>query len=390
MKRSIRSLCLVPIAMLIFNSGLIAQSVELVPVVSKSVSRTIELPGEIQPFMNVSLHSRVAGFVEKVLVDRGSVVKQGELLVELSAPEMSAQIAEAESKVRIAESDRLQAESKLASMTSALTSLQATLTSAQATYDRLKTASQTAGAISGNELEVALRQVDAQRAGIEAQQGNIQAQRAGIEAIRNGKTATEAVLRAIREMESYLHVTAPFDGVVTERLVHPGALVGPNSNATLLVIQQVSTLRLIVAVPEENVGGIAPGAKVAFHVPAYASRTFSGTITRLSRALDPKTRTMPVELDVVNKDQSLAPGMYPTVTWPVQNAAQTLYVPKASVVTTTERTFVVREKNGKAEWVDVRKGPVEGDLIQVVGALQAGDRIVKKATDEMRPGIPLK
>jgi len=98
---------------------------------------------------------------------------------------------------------------------------------------------------------------------------------------------------------------------------------------------------------------------------------------------------MAVELDVANRDQALAPGMYPTVTWPVQNSQPALYVPKTSVVTTTERTFVVREKNGKAEWVDVRKGPAEGDLIQVTGGLHAGDRIVKRATDEMREGMTL-
>src|SRR6185295_4439080 len=158
-------------------------------------------------------------------------------------------------------------------------------------------------------------------------------------------------LRAVKEMEGYLRVTAPFDGIVTDRLMHPGALVGPNANVALMVIQQVSTLRLVVAVPEEDVAGIVPGAKVPFRVPAFAGRTFTGTIARLSRVLDPKTRSMAVELDVVNKDQSLAPGMYATVTWPVQNSQQALYVPKTSVVTTTERTFVVREKNGKAEWV---------------------------------------
>src|SRR6266576_2793068 len=144
------------------------QSPELATVVSKPVSRTVTLPGEIQPFLNVALHSRVAGYVDRILVDRGSAVKEGELLVQLSAPEMKAQIAEAESKVQVAEGDRLQAEAKLASMSSTLTSLEATLASTQATYDRLKAASQTPGAISGNELDIALRSVEAQRASVEA------------------------------------------------------------------------------------------------------------------------------------------------------------------------------------------------------------------------------
>jgi RND family efflux transporter MFP subunit len=389
MKSAMSSLFIALTWVLFLEASLTAQTIELVPVVSKGVSRTIDLPGEFQPFLNVTLHSRVAGFVEKVLVDRGSLVKTGDVLIELSAPEMSAQIAEAESKVQIAESERLQAEARLTSMQSSLASLEATQASSQATYDRLKTASQTAGAVSGNEVDVALRLVESQRAGIEAQRGSIQAQRASIEALRSGKAAAEASLRAVQDMKAYLRVTAPFDGVVTDRLVHPGALVGPSSNVALMVIQQVSTLRLIVAVPEENVGSIAAGAKVAFRVPAYPNRMFSGTIARQSRVLDPKTRSMAVELDVANRDQALAPGMYPTVTWPVQNSQPALYVPKTSVVTTTERTFAVREKNGKAEWVDVRKGPAEGDLIQVIGGLHPGDRIVKRATDEMREGMAL-
>jgi RND family efflux transporter MFP subunit len=190
-------------------------------------------------------------------------------------------------------------------------------------------------------------------------------------------------------MEAYLKITAPFNGVVTDRLIHPGALVGPGANSPLLVIQEVAKLRLVVAVPEENVGGIVNGANVSFRVPAYLGRTFNGRVTRISRVLDPKTRTMPVELDVANANQLLAPGMYPTVSWPVRSSQPVVYVPRTSVVTTTERTFVVRERGGRAEWVDVRKGPIEGDLMQVTGSLQAGDRVVRRATDEMREGMAL-
>src|SRR5213594_471608 len=366
------------------------QAPEMVAVVSKPVSRTINLPGEIQPFLNVALRARVPGYVDRVLVDRGSAVKEGDLLIELSAPEMKAQIAEAESKVQVAEGDRQQAEAKLASLESTLASLEATLASAQATYDRLKVASQTPGAISGNELDIALRSVEAQRAGVEAQRGSIKAQRASIEAIKNGKVATEATLRAVKEMEGYLRVTAPFNGVVTERIVHPGALVGPGSDAPLLVLQQISHLRVTVAVPEESVGGIAKGASVPFQVPAYSERNFSGTVARRAQALDQKTRTMAVELDVMNPDQSLAPGMYAAVKWPVRRSQPALYVPKTSVVTTTERTFVIREKNGKAEWVNVSKGGADGDFIEVMGPLQPGEKVVKRANDELREGTPLR
>jgi len=339
-----------------------AQTIEFAPVVSKPLSRTIDLPGEFQPFLSVSLHARVTGYVEKVLVDRGSIVKEGQLLVELTAPEMQAQIAEAESKLQTAEAERLQAEAQVSA--------------AENTLQSLAEAAKTPGAIAGNEVVQADKQVQAGKALLNARQHAVQAAQSSIDTLKT--------------IQSYLKVTAPFDGVVTARLIHPGALVGPNSGSALLELQQVSTLRLVVSVPEENVGGIVRGAKIAFSVPAYPGRTFSGTVARIAEALDPKTRSMPVELDVPNKDRTLAPGMYPTVRWTVRSSDQGLFVPKTSVVTTTEQTFVVRDKDGRAEWVNVQKGPADGDLIRVIGPLQPGDMVVKRATDEIRQGAVLK
>jgi len=335
---------------------------ELATVAAKPVSRIVELPGEIQPFLAVSLHAKVSGYVDRVLVDRGSMVKQDELLAELSAPEMAARIAEMESRVEGAESDRLQAAAQLAA--------------AEATYESLKKASETPGAIAGNELVQAQKQVEAARALVHSRQ--------------QASQAAQAAVKAQKDLEQYLKITAPFDGVVTERLVHPGALVGPGADLVLLVVQQISRLRLVVPVPEEDVSGMARGANVIFHVPAYAERKFSGTIARIAHALDPKTRTMAVELDVLNRDGALAPGMYPVVEWPIRRANAGLFVPKTAVVTTTERTFVIRSRDGKAEWVDVKKGGAEGDLVEVMGALRPGDKVVKRGTDELHQGAALR
>lgn len=348
-------------AAVIFTWPAWPQASELVPVRSKPLTRTAELPGEFQPFLSVSLHAKVPGFIERVLVDRGSAVRAGQLLAELSAPEMAAQIAEAESKAQAAESTRLQAEAQL----------QAT----ESTYERLKKAAETPGAIAGNELIQMRKQVEAEQALVRSRE--------------QSSRAAQAAVRAQKELQSYLRITAPFDGVVTERFVHPGALVGSASSQVLLTIQQISRLRLVVPVPEEYVGGIVDGAKVTFRVPAFPERTYSGNIARVAHALERTTRTMAVEIDVINHDRTLSPGMYPTVTWPVRRSRPALFVPRTSIVTTTERTFVVRERNGRAEWVDVRKGAVEGDLVEVLGDLKPGDMIVRRATDEVRPGTPL-
>jgi membrane fusion protein, multidrug efflux system len=171
--------------------------------------------------------------------------------------------------------------------------------------------------------------------------------------------------------------------------VHPGALVGAGADSPLMVLQQISKLRLVVAVPEENVGAIPQGARVEFHVPAFPERNYSGTIARSAHTLDPKTRTMAVELDVVNGDGSLSPGMYSTVHWPIRRSTLALLVPVTSVVTTTERIFVIRDRNGHAEWVNVKKGPTDGDLVEVIGPLHPGDKVVRRASDEIREGSPI-
>jgi membrane fusion protein (multidrug efflux system) len=348
-------------AVVLAAAGAWGQSPELVVVVSRPVARTVDLPAEILPFLSVSLHAKVAGYVERVLVDRGSVVRQGELLAELSAPELKAQIAEAESNAQAASSERLQAEAQLAA--------------AQSTYERLKRAAETPGAVAGNDLIQAEKQVQAAEALVKARQ--------------QAEGAARALVQSQRDLEAYLKITAPFDGVVTDRMVHPGALVGPSADPVLLVVQQVSRLRLVVPVPEEVVGGVVHGASVPFRVPAFPDRSYSGTVARIAHALDPKTRTMAVELDVINRDGTLAPGMFPSVKWPVRSSRAALFVPKTSVVTTSERTFVIRDREGHAEWVDVKKGPAEGDLVEVIGSLRAGDRVVKRGTDEIREGTAL-
>jgi len=348
--------------LLLLPAALAAQTGNLVAVVSRPVSRNIELPGEFLPFLSVSLHAKVPSYVDRVFVDRGSVVHQGDLLVELSAPEMAAQIAEAESKVQSAEADRLQAEAQLAA--------------AESTYERTKTAAETPGAVAGNELILAQKQTEAAQALLKSRQ--------------QASKAAEAAVAALKDLQGYLRMTAPFNGVVTDRLVHPGALVGPGNDMVLLVIQQVSHLRLVVPVPEEDVSGIVSGANVSFSVPAWPGRSYSGTVARVSHALEEKTRTMNVELDVMNRDDSLAPGMYPTVKWPVRRVLPSLFVPRSSIVATTERTFVIRDRDGRAEWVDVKKGAADGDLVEVVGNLRPGDKVVRRASDELREGSEIR
>lgn len=334
------------------------QSVDAVRVVSRSVERKLVLPGEFSSYLAVDLHARVNGFVDKVNVDRGSMVKEGQTLVTLVAPELAAQVAEAESKVRAVESQQSEAQAKLVAD--------------QSTYERLKAAAATPGAIAANELVVAEQAMEADRAHVQSLEGSLRGARAAVQ--------------ALRDLEGYLTVTAPFDGVIPARFVHPGALVGPAAGSALLRLEQNSRLRLVVAVPEADVGGTVSGARVPFTVPAYPGETFFGVVARIAHSLDPKTRTMPVELDVSNPNLRLAAGMYAQVQWPVQTGRAALLVPATSIVTTNERQFVIRIRDGVAEWVDITRGAPSGDLVEVLGPLRAGDLIVRRGSDELHDG----
>ena len=336
-------------------------TVLVTPVVSQPLDQQLLLPGELQAYQDVALYPKVQGFVDWLEVDRGSVVKEGQLLARLIAPELTAQRREAAAKAQAAQAQRLEAEAKLAAD--------------EAVYTRLKAAAAIPGVVAGNDVEVAQKTMEADRARVRQWK-------------ENGTAAAEAA-RALQDVESYLRMTAPFDGVITERNVHKGSLVGPSAGPTalpMLRIHQITPLRLIVAVPEMDIAGIEPGAEMKFTVPAFPGETFTGVVQRMAHALEVKTRTMPVELDVMNPSGRLSPGMYAEVLWLTRRPQPSLFVPSSAVATTTERTFVIRIRDGAAEWVDVKRGAVMGNLVEVFGQLAPGEQVAVRGTDELRAG----
>jgi membrane fusion protein (multidrug efflux system) len=334
--------------------------VEMAKVESHSSARTVSLTAELAPFLQTDIEARSPGYVEKVLVDRGSLVHRGQLLVQLSAPEINSQTSASEANLHQAEADVAQAEAQAAA--------------AEATAAKLQEAAKTPGAVAGNELLQAEKQRDAAQALVNSRKA----------ALRTAKDR----LQASQATESYLRVTAPFDGMITDRFVNPGMLID-GGHTPMLKLQQVAHLRLIVPVPETYTGSVVKGMSAVFHVPAHPGKSYTAKVARIPNALDQQSRAMMVELDVYNKDGSLAPGMYPTIDWPVLVGENLLFVPATSVVTTTERTFVIVSVNRRAHWVDVRKGPAAGENVSIRGQIAVGQEVVKRASDEIREGTPL-
>jgi RND family efflux transporter MFP subunit len=340
-------------------------TIDVVLIVEQSLDVPLSLPGELMGFQSVDIFPRVTGFVKAVNVDRGSRVRAGDLLASLEAPELVAQLAEAQSKLQAAEAQ--------------LSAVRSKADADKSTFDRLKAASATPGVVAGNDVVIADKTAEASASQVVAAQQSVEAAR--------------QALNAIRDMEGYLRVTAPFAGVVSERNVHPGALVGPSVGTgamPLLRLVDTNRLRLVVAVPEAYTAEMTPGAQVPFTVAAYPGQSFSGKVARIAQSVDVSTRTMAVELDVANGNGRLAPGTFCQVRWPVRRSGPSLFVPSSSVAATTDRTFVIRIRSGKTEWVDVKTGLTSGALVEVFGDLRAGDQIAGRGTDELRPGTEVR
>lgn len=340
-------------------------SIDVVTVVEQPLDVQLSLPGEITAFQSVAIYPRVSGFVKTVQVDRGSQVRAGQVIATLDAPELVAQRSEAESKLQSAQAQ--------------LAGAQAKADSDRSTFEKLKAASMTPGVVAGNDVLIAEKAADASRNQVNAATQNVEAARHAAE--------------AVRELEGYLRVSAPFSGVITERNVHPGALVGPTGGAgaaPMVRLVENSRLRVVVPVPEAYTAEVKIGTDVPFTVAAYPGQTWTGTLARIARAVDVNSRTMAVELDVTNTDGRLAPGTFCQVRWAVRRSVPSLFVPSGSVTSTTDRTFVIRIRGGKTEWVNVRTGLTSGAQIEVFGELAAGDEIAGRGTDELMPGTEVR
>jgi membrane fusion protein, multidrug efflux system len=339
--------------------------VEVTAVKSQKLSTMELLPAELMPYESVDIYAKETGFVKSISVDRGSMVKAGEVIAQLEAPELVAQ--------------RAQADAAYQSAGAQLAAGQAKLAADQATYEHMSAASQTPGVVAANDLDVA--------------QKTVQSDDATVSALQKTAAAAQESLRAETQLESYLSITAPFNGQVTTRYVHPGALVGPAAGqgaATPIVkIETTTRQRLVVPVPENDVAGVPEGTMVSFTVPAFPGRTFHAPIARISNDVDLKTRTMPVELDVSDPHAELVPGSFCEVNWPIRRTYPTLFVPTSAVASNLERTFVLRIRNTRIEWVDVTTGVTDGALIEVFGDLHEGDEVATHGTDQLRGGTEI-
>lgn len=360
--------------------------VPAVAVEKKTLFREDQLPGEIDAYQDVLIYPKVPGFIKELNVDRGSVVKKGDLMVRMYAPEYLAKRNETVARVAAAKAALAAEESRLQDLKAELGKRQATLLADQSTYQRVYAASLVPGVIADNDVVQWSQTVESDRQEVNAAIKRVNAKNHEVEMKKEEVDAMVKAFENFADFASYLEIYAPFDGYVTERKLHVGSFVGPDGTGAyppICRLKQLDLLRIIAPVPEELVGGITVGSAVEFTVSSFPGQRLKGTIARISNNLDKDTRTMPVELNYLNPDYKIVPGMFCKVYWPTRRRQESLFVPISSVVSTPLDTFVCKLANDRVEWVRVRKGEIMDSMVEVFGDLKQGDLVAQKGSEEL-------
>lgn len=309
--------------------------------------RTITLPGDLVGYYQSALYSKVTGYLKEIYVDKGDSVKAGQVLAVIEVPELEQQLERARANLEIA----------------------------QLTYQRLQKVWKTDSRL------IALQDVDiAQSKYLEA------------------KANVDQLLTLV----GYTRIIAPFDGVITERFVDPGALIhagGPESAvaptqgsaraggsaAPVVTMARLDKLRIYVYVPQAEVGYIHQGMPATVSVQGLNPGAFRGQVVRFAHSLDLATRTMLTEVDLENPQHTLYPGMYANVTLVLQDHPDTLRIPVTALGGDKSRkVFVVRD--GELEPVRTTTGLSNGAYVEVTRGLTGRDLVVQTFSYALQQG----
>ena len=334
-------------------------SVRTAPVRASGSTRSVSWPGTTEAFAQANIYARASGYISKRNVDIGSQVKAGDLLVEITAPELDHQIA--------------QAESTLVQMNAALQQANAQRDLAQVTWDR------------DNPL--------VQKGWVTAQQGDtdrltLQSRAAAVAVAQANIDAQTAQLRVLNQQKAYQSVVAPFDGVITQRNVDVGALVQADaaSGTFLFTLMQSDVLRIQLYVPQDEAFGVAPGVEAVIRVPEMPGRDFPGKVTRIADALQPGTRTLQTEIDVPNPERVLEPGIYCYVELKIPRKTPSLIVPSEAVVFNRDGLNVVVVNDGVAHIRHINVVRDFGTTVEVNAGVKEGDQVILNPPVDLTDG----
>jgi RND family efflux transporter MFP subunit len=352
-------------------------AVAVVKVERRAMYQDAVLEAELEPFQEVDVRAKVAGYVHGIFVDIGSHVKRGDLLATLTVPELESDRDQAAAAVQRREAEVIRAEQqlKLAQAASQL---------AELTYNRLSAVDKShPGLIAMQELDTALDREQEAYAQVSAGQAALGAAKAALtEAVGNQKQ--------VQAMVDYARIKAPFDGVISRRYVHTGAMVPAGTTTTvqgtpIVRISQLDPLRLVVYIP----ASLAPRVHVA--TPLTVQFSGAGALTvpiaRIADAVDTASRTMRAEADVPNRDLKLLPGEYAKAALHVQHDEAALAIPLEAIVRNGDQASVwVVDSRRRLESRRVTLGIESSGKVQAVSGLSENELVVVGRNNALQPG----
>jgi RND family efflux transporter MFP subunit len=364
------------------------------------------LPATLRPFQSTEIFARVNGYLKTWHVDIGGHVQEGQLLAEIDTPELDQELSQAKAQHQHAEAEVLEAYAGLDEAKADVALSKANYDRAAALYALAKSTRDRnyhlilKGAISEQEYDETQRAFEARYAEAKAAQADVKRREVSVEtrtAMIRSREATVASLAAnvkrLEELQSFKRVVAPFDGVVTRRTAENGMLVsaGTNSNASLFSISQHDRLRVQIDVPQSFAAGIAADQSASITSPEYPGRTFEGRIARTANAVDTSSRTLLVEIELDNRTGTLLPGGYAEVELVANRSSGDLRIPTSTLLIRPSGTFVASVGAGeKLQIKPVKLGRDHGDVIDVLGGLEGGERLVINPADDLANGETVK
>jgi len=309
----------------------------------------VTLPGTTLAFEAANIYARASGYVLKRYVDIGDNVKKGQLLAEITAPEIDAQLAQFQSSTRQLENTTQQnvADRSLAAVT----------------WDR--------DSVLVKQGWVTQQQGDTDRY-------TLQAQQQAVAAAQHSAEAAQAQANYYNQEKAYQQVTAPFDGVITQRNIDVGSLITADATGgtSMFSMAQSDVIRVWVYVPQDSAFGVAPGVEAVIRVPAMPSLTFHGKVTRIANALQPGTRTLLTEVDISNPDGALQPGVYCNVELKIPRSSPALIVPSTAIIFNQNGMQVATVENGVAHLHKIAITADYGTEVEVNDGVKDGDKVI--------------
>jgi RND family efflux transporter MFP subunit len=335
-------------------------------VTARAATPTAErvLPGSSQPLLEAAIYARTTGYLKNRRVDIGDHVKEGDLLAEISAPEIDAQLDQARATLLLTRANltRDQANEELAGIE---------LNRSRNLVGRQAAPQQ--------ELDTAVATAKVARAIVNATESNLRVNEANIERLET--------------LQSFQKVIAPFSGIITARNVDPGALVSadsPSSTRELFHLVQMDTLRVFVNVPQVFATDVRVGQEAVVFRREDPRRTFAGKVTRTADALDPNTRTLLTEVQVPNRGGDLRPGMYLQVKFIFHRQVPTVLIPAAALATRSEGPRLATLDPGHhVHYHNVQLGRDFGQETEILAGLDPGEIIVIHPGDDLAEGIEI-